>query len=220
MPRPIDHRPRQHRPVLTHDQRSPRRRCSLHDRPARGGGYPRALRFQNDNFVGCTAGIRGLRRARGGGLEAQPPQHGSSGAARRRRRLVGFRGRADPPQPAAEGAVRRRWRRRGEAPAAACVVAARARGRRASDACMLPGELGAGVPQAAQLTRVVRAAVRCIRMAGHVVVPVCARFCCRCERLSSVASAHREGRPPLSSACCCLLLFIGGHVWYVTRKPK
>jgi len=79
MPRPIDHRPRQHRPVLTHDQRSPRRRCSLHDRPARGGGYPRALRFQNDNFVGCTAGIRGLRRARGGGLEAQPPQHRSIG---------------------------------------------------------------------------------------------------------------------------------------------
>ena len=122
------------------------------------------------------------------------------------RRLIGLQSRADPPQPAAEDAVRRRWRRRGEAPAAACVVAARARGRRASDACMLPGELGAGVLRASQLARVRGARVRPICTAGRAVVPIASSSCAVCERVG-VSRARRkdikfDAKCAWQSPCC------------------
>ena len=54
-------------------------------RPALRAAQRRALLFLNGNFVVHVMGAGGRRRAQGGGLEAQPPLHGSSGAARRRR---------------------------------------------------------------------------------------------------------------------------------------
>jgi hypothetical protein len=100
------------------------------------------------------------------------------------RHLLDNRARGDQPQLAVGGAVGRQWRRRGALPAAACVVAAGcawpARGRRVYH-LMRPGELGAGVPRAAQLARVLGAGVRGVCTSGRAVVSFASVLTVDCE---------------------------------------
>ena len=56
-----------------------------------------------------------------------------------------------------------------------------ARGRRVADACMRPGELGAGVPRAAQLTRVLGAGVRGVCTSGRAVISFASMLTVDCE---------------------------------------
>ena len=69
---------------------------------------------------------------------------------------------------------------------------ARARGRRVSDACMRPGELGAGVPRAAQLTHALGALVHCF---GQWLRACLARFVRDCRRIVALCvDARREDK--------------------------
>ena len=128
-------------------------------------------------------------------------------------RLVGCHDRGDPPRPPAEGAVGRRWRRRGEPPAASRVVAARACGRRVSDACMRPGELGAGVPRAAQLAHILGAGVHRICTTGRAVVAFAGSF--RAEREREGASRARAEDAECRTFMCVVgrLIYTVGRVW-------